>query len=278
MARVIAVTAQKGGVAKTTTTVNLGAALARLGKRILIVDMDPQADATFHLGLKEINMVGKGTYEFVTGRIPPLSAVCALDGPKLDLIPSHEGLAFAEQELSGIGREIKLRNALGPIKDRYDIVLIDCPPGVGIRTANAFAAADEVILAQQPEAFALKGVGKFEHLFEAIKSLFNPALRIGGVVITMIDGKQRAKRALHRDCEKYAVDHFGSAVFETRIRQNTRLGEAASYGKTIFEFAPESTGAKDHMDLAKEVCGAAEKTGSGESASQPVQPGVERVA
>lgn len=277
MARVIAITAQKGGVAKTTTTVNLGAALAILGNRVLIVDMDPQADATFHLGLKEINMVGKGTYEFLTGRISPISAPCRLEGPKLDLVASHEGLAFAEQELSGIGREIKLKTALGPVKERYDLVLIDCPPGVGILTANAFAAADEVILAQQPEAFALKGVGKFEHLFEAIKTLFNPGLRMGGVVITMIDGKKKAKRALHRDCEQYTVDHFGGAVFKTRIRQSTRLGEAASYGKTIFEYSPESTGAKDHMDLAKEVCGA-EKAGSGESASKPVQPDVERVA
>lgn len=278
MTRVIAVTAQKGGVAKTTTTVNLAAALALLGKRALVVDMDPQADATFHLGLKEINMVGKGTYEFLTGRVSPLSAICNIEGAKLDLIPSHEGLAFAEQELSGIGREIKLKNALAQVKDRYDVVLIDCPPGVGILTANAFAAADEVLLAQQPEAFALKGVGKFEHLFDAIKQLFNPGLRLGGVVITMIDGKKRGKRALHRDCEKYAVEHFGAKVFETRIRQNTRLGEAASYGKTVFEYAPDSTGAQDHMDLAKEVCGAAEEAGSSESTPRDVQPPVDRVA
>lgn len=256
MARVIAITAQKGGVAKTTSAVNVCAALAILGKRTLLIDLDPQANATYHVGVDSQESVGKGSYEVFTRKINIKDAIVRGCRENFDLVPSHELLCTAEMEAAGwIGREKLMAKAIELVRSEYDFIFFDCPPGMGLLTANAFAAATEVILAVQPELFSVLGLNLFTRLYEDIRSNCNPELQLGGVVITMIDGKVRGQLAVHRDAAAGVAGAYGDKVFKTRIRLNTRLKEAPGHHLTIFEHAPESSGAEDYMNLAKEVCG-----------------------
>lgn len=254
-AQVWAVTAQKGGVSKTTTAVNVSAALAWLDRRVLLCDLDPQANATVHLGVNPLECVGKGMYELLTRKVAPAQAVVRQCRNRLDLIPSHLHLAAGEVEIVPmIARERLLAGALAELKASYDYVLIDCPPGTGLLTANAFAASDLVLLTVQPEYFALHGLTLFQQLFDAVKAGCKPDLRIGGVLVSMIDGKTRGQLAIHRESDRSVVEAFGEQVFKTRIRLNARLKEAPSFGKTIFEHAADSIGALDYMNLAREIC------------------------
>lgn len=250
------VTAQKGGVAKTTTAVNLSAGLALLKKRVLLCDLDPQANATVHLGIDPVEHAGKGIYEVITKKLPASQAIAPTGREGLDLMPSHLALAAAELEIAPvIARERILAGRLAEVRDRYDYILIDCPPGVGLLVANAFAASSKVLLTVQPEYFALYGLTLFNQLFEAVKEGCNPDLKIGGVLITMIDPKERGQMAIHRESSKNVAETFGDLVFKTRIRLNTRLKEAPSFGETIYEHAPTASGALDYMSLAMEVSG-----------------------
>lgn len=255
-ARVIAITAQKGGVSKTTSSVNLSAALALMGKRILLIDLDPQANATYHVGVDPQASVGKGTYEVFTRKINIKDAIVRGCRENFDMVPSHELLCTAEMEAAGwIGREKLMAKAIEQIRGDYDFILFDCPPGMGLLTANAFAASTEVLLTVQPELFSVLGLNLFNRLYEDIRANCNPTLELGGVLISMIDGKVRGQCAVHRDAANGVESAYGDKVFKTRIRLNTRLKEAPGHHMTIFEHAPGSPGAEDYMNLAKEVCG-----------------------
>jgi chromosome partitioning protein len=250
-----AITAQKGGVSKTTTSVNLAAALASLGKRVLLCDLDPQANATVHLGIDPVSRAGRSMYELITKKIPAREATFVSARANLDLIPGHLCLAAAELEIAGhIGRERNLASRLQEMRGEYDYILIDCPPGVGLLVANAYAASEQVLLVAQPEFFALYGLTLFTQLLADVRESCNPSLRVGGVLISMIDPKQRGQLAIHRESAKDIGSTFEALVFKTRIRLNARLKEAPSFGKTIFEHAPKSSGAVDYMNLAKEMC------------------------
>lgn len=271
--QVWSVTAQKGGVSKTTTAVNLSAALALMGKRVLLADLDPQANATVHLGVDPRNCIGKGVYEVLTKKYPIGRAIISDCRKNLSLLPSHFHLAAAEMELSSVfGREMILARKLEEIKQAFDYVIIDCPPGVGLLVANAFTASEKVLLTVQPEFFALYGVNLFTQLMDAVKAGCNPHLELGGVLITMVDGKERGQMAVHRDSVRSVTEAFGSLVYKTKVRLSTRLKEAPSFGKTIFEHAPESTGAIDYMNLAKEFCQYAGQSQEARPGYEPAQP------
>ncbi len=270
--RIIAVLNQKGGVGKTTSTVNLGAALALLGQRVLLVDMDPQANLTVHVGL-EPHELTKTTYSLLLGRHGLTESVQETDTPGLRVVPSTLALANAEIQLaSTVGRELVLREALdeyldGPVpffeagggvkvdsdeaKDRgTDFVLIDCPPSLGTLTMNALCAANEVLLPIQTEFFALQGVAGILESVKAVQRL-NRGLRLSMVVPCMVD----RRTTLARDVIAEVREYFGEIVTETEIRKNVKLAESPSHGKTIFSYEPKCNGAKDYLQLGREVLG-----------------------
>ena len=265
------ITAQKGGVSKTTTAVNLAAGLALQGKKILLCDLDAQSNATVHLGIDPHTIEGKGMYEVLTKRIPASQAIIETGREGLHLLPAHLSLSTAELEIASmIAREQNLNKQLAEVRENYDYVLIDCPPGVGLLVANAFAASQKVLLTVQPEFFALYGLTLFSELFEAVRQGCQPDLEIGGVLISMIDPKERGMLGVHRDSAKSVSESFADKVFSTRIRLNARLKEAPSHGKTIFEHAPDSSGAADYMNLAKEMCS--------HGGAEEARPGIESAA
>lgn len=259
MSIVIGVVNQKGGVGKTTTTANLGAALAKMGKKVLLVDMDAQANLTTHLGLGSKEDLD-GTESEHTG--PEFSTYDLLKGSKaakditlarsdnMSVIPSSLLLSASDLELGGmVGRELLLKRALQPVKDDYDVVLIDCPPALGLLSLNALAAVDKVIIPVQSEYLALHGVRQLLDTIDQVRSIYNPSLIVGGVLICLHDSRKRLARAVSDTIRAY----FGDLVFDTVIRSNVALAEAPSCGQTIFEYAPKSTGAEDYDSLAKEV-------------------------
>ena len=263
-ARIWSVTAQKGGVSKTTTAVNVSAAIALLGKRVLLCDLDPQSNTTLHLGVDPAACAGKGMYEVMTRRVKTTDAIFKNCRENLDLLPSHLALAAAEIELVPvIGREKVLSTKLAEVRSAYDHIVIDCPPGVGLLVANAFAASDDILLTVQPEYFALYGITLFNQLLDAVRETCNQALKIGGVLISMIDPRTRGQLAIHRDSARELEKTFGSLVFRTRIRMNARLKEAPSHGRTIFEHEKDCTGAIDYMALAKEMTDVREENRAG---------------
>jgi chromosome partitioning protein len=257
--RRIAIINQKGGVGKTTTTVNLGAALAQAGKRVLLVDLDPQSHLTLHLGIDPSTRPG-GTYEALT-QSTPLDQVRKQVAENLWMVGSHIDLAAAEIELvSVVGREVILRDLLDAHKANYDYVLMDCPPSLGVLTLNALAAASEIFIPLQPHYLALHGLSKLLETVSLVARRINPALRVTGVVVCMHEAGTRLASEVLEDValflhasETGSSPWAGARVFKTLIRRNIKLAECPSHGMTIFGYAPKSNGAEDYAALGDEV-------------------------
>lgn len=269
MASVYGVVNQKGGVGKTTTSVNLGAALAQRGKKVLLIDIDAQSNLSTHLGLgaalddetmessseQEITI-----YEVLKGQSDIKNAIVN-HSENLDIVPASLFLSAADLELGGVvGRELILKRAISKIKQDYDAVIIDCPPALGLLSLNALAAVEKVIVPVQSEYLALHGVRQLLDTIDQVRNVYNPELVVGGVLICMHDNRKRLARAVSDTIRAY----FGELVFDTVIRENVSLAEAPAQGQTIFEYAIKSTGAEDYNALAEEVLNGEKKAGSGE--------------
>ncbi len=250
MGRVYTLANQKGGVGKTTTAINLGAYLANLGQRVLIVDIDPQANASSCLGVDKRSVKG-GTYDVLLGGAPASAHLLHNPRLKLSLLPSSPNLAGAEVELvSELGRESRLKNALAPIIEKYDYILIDCPPSLGLLTVNGLIAArDGVIIPVQCEYLALEGLGELTYTLQRVRAALFPGLKVRGVVLTMFDGRTNLSVDVVAEVRK----HFSEQVFESIIPRSIRLAEAPSYGLPISAYAPGSSAAKAYESLAREV-------------------------
>ena len=250
MGRIYTLVNQKGGVGKTTTVINLGAYLAYFGQRVLLVDLDPQANATACLGVDKTNVRG-GTYESLIGNSPAANHILHNPRLKLSLLPASPALAGAEVELVGeLAREQYLNNALTAVYDRYDYILIDCPPSLGLLTLNGIIAArDGVIIPVQCEYLPLEGLSQLNQTLDRIRNAIFPELRIRGVLLTMYDGRTN----LSNDVVDEVRRHFKELVFSSVIPRTVRLAEAPSYGQPISVYAPSSTGAESYTALAREI-------------------------
>jgi chromosome partitioning protein len=246
---VFSVVNQKGGVGKTTTAVSLGAALARRGQRTLLIDADPQANATTALGQKQSD--AGGLYEALVDERPLESAIIGTEVVGLWLVPTTPNLAGAEVELvSVMAREFRMKRIIDPLRERFDIILIDCPPSLGLLTVNALAASDEVIIPVQCEYLALEGLGHLSHTIRLVQANLNPRLRIRGIVLTMFDGRTNIARQVQDEVRK----HFDN-TFRAVIPRSVRLSEAPSYGAPIQIYDPRSPGAVAYDELADELLG-----------------------
>jgi chromosome partitioning protein len=263
MGRIYTIANQKGGVGKTTTAVNLGAFLATFGQRILLVDLDPQANASSCLGIDK-QTVKNSSYDVVIGASPAINNILYNQRLKLSLLPSSPALAGAEVELvSVISRETRLREALHPLTDRYDYILIDCPPSLGLLTLNGVVAAkDGIIIPVQCEYLALEGIGQLNQTLSRIRSAIFPNLHVRGVVLTMFDVRTK----LSADVVHEINLHFPNQVFNTIIPRSVRLAEAPSYGQPISVYAPGSNGAIAYSNLAREIL-----VGDGVLITEPLQ-------
>lgn len=245
--RKIAFTNQKGGVGKTTTTINTGAGLSKMGYKVLLIDMDPQANLTYSLKIHS-SKLNKNIYHVLKGELNVLDIV--MSHSDFDILPASIELSGAEMELvNEPARENILKEALADLGDDYDFVLMDCPPNLGLLTLNAFTASDELIIVLQSEYFALHGLSKMMDLIKVVQKRLNPNLKVEGIVCTLFDKRKN----LNREVVGHIRDYFGSKVFNTVIRDNVALAEAPSHHKTIFEYDGESYGAEDYMMLAKEI-------------------------
>ena len=259
--RRIAVLNQKGGVGKTTTAVNLSAALAMAGHKTLVLDLDPQAHATLHLGLLP-GRSGPSLYEVLTDGLP-LASVRREVGPNLSICGSHIDLAGAELELLGtVGREVILRDQLAADTEPYDFVLMDCPPSLSVLTLNALCAANEVLIPLQAHFLALHGLSKLLETVNLVSKRVNRDLKVGGIVLCLYDAGTRHGGEVIEDLETFFVGRRNAdapwadaKVFKTRIRRNIRLAECPSFGQSIFQYAPTSRGAEDYASLAAEISG-----------------------
>jgi chromosome partitioning protein len=257
----MAVINQKGGVGKTTTAVNLAAALSEQGQRVCLIDLDPQAHASLHLGLNVVNDQ-ISVYEILCGDASIDEARCWVN-ENLAVVPSNLDLAAAEMELAGeVGREVILRDKLEVDTEEFDYFILDCPPSLGVLTLNALTAVKEVFLPLQPHFLALHGLSKLLKTIEIVSKRLNPGLRLSGVVLCMYDSGTRLAAEVSRDVDEFlslqsqAAGLWSDArFFETRIRRNIRLAEAPSFGQSIFQYAPTSNGAEDYLQLAYEVLG-----------------------
>ena len=249
MGRVFAIANQKGGVGKTTTAVNLAACLALRGCRTLVVDLDPQGNATSSLGFTPTELQ-HDVYPVLVGTLPAQQAVISTEVPELELLPASGDLVGAEIELVALpGRESYLRTALGPILPNYRVILIDSPPSLGILTLNSLAAADAVIVPLQCEYLALEGLAALLRTVDLVRASVNPSLALEGLILTMYDGRNNLSEQVVTDARK----HFGKQVFRTLIPRNVRLSEAPSHGKPIALYDPLSRGAVSYHELAREI-------------------------
>ncbi|HHU50509.1 MAG TPA: ParA family protein [Firmicutes bacterium] len=249
MGKVIAIANQKGGVGKTTTAVNLGACLAQLGKKILVIDDDPQGNATSGIGLKK-NEIKQCIYDVLISEIPIQDVIRSTQIPGLFAVPATIKLAGAEAELVGMmARDQRLRRSIEPVRKEYDYILIDCPPSLGNLTLNALAAADAVIVPIQCEYYALEGLSQLIKTLQLVQKYSNPSLTIEGVVLTMYDNRTNLSQQVAEEVR----NHFDKKVYNSIIPRNIRLSEAPSYGLPITIYDEKSKGAESYMELAKEV-------------------------
>ncbi len=249
MGKIIAIANQKGGVGKTTTSINLAASLGVLEKKVLLIDADPQANATSGLGIN-VEEVEIGTYQILEHSNTPKEAIIASSAPNVDVIPSHIDLVAIEIELvDKENREYMLKKALESVKEEYDYIIIDCAPSLGLLTINALTAADSVIIPIQCEYFALEGLGKLLNTIKSIQKIHNTELDIEGLLLTMFDSRLRLSNQVVEEVQK----HFNDMVFETIIQRNVKLSEAPSFGESIINYDATSKGANNYLQLAQEV-------------------------
>lgn len=249
MGKIIAIANQKGGVGKTTTSVNLAASLGVLEKKILLIDADPQANATSGLGI-DVEGVEFGTYQLLEHSISAEQAIIPTNSPNLDIIPAHIDLVAIEIELvDKENREYMLKKAIEHLREDYDYILIDCAPSLGLLTLNALTAADSVIIPIQCEYFALEGLGKLLNTIKSVQKIHNASLDIEGLLLTMYDSRLRLSNQVVDEVKK----HFDEMVFSTIIQRNIRLSEAPSYGESIISYDASSKGADNYLSLAQEL-------------------------
>jgi len=249
MTQIISIANQKGGVGKTTTSINLSAALAKVGKKVLLVDCDSQANATTGMGIDKPSL-DESLYQGIIGEAEVDDIILPTLLPKLMMIPANIDLIGFEIEMvSANGRERKLKDLLAPIKHRYDYIIIDCPPALSLLTLNAFTASDSVLIPLQSEFYALEGLGQLLNTIKRVKSSFNPKLKIKGILLTMFDKRTNLSQNVVDDAKKY----FKEMVFNTKIPRNVKLGEAPSYGLPVIIYDKQSQGSKSYVAFAREL-------------------------
>lgn len=252
MGRIIALANQKGGVGKTTTSINLGACLAKLGKKVLLIDADAQGNATSGLGIRKAD-IKADVYDILVNETPITEVIIHTSRKNLDIVPATIQLSGAEIELtSQMAREKRLADAVLPIRDAYDYILIDCPPSLGMLTINAFTTCDSILIPVQSEYYALEGLSQLLNTIQLVQKHFNPNLKIEGVLLTMLDARTNLGNEVVEEVKRF----FKDKVYQTIIPRNVRLSEAPSHGMSIIDYDPSSRGAKEYMALAKEVLAA----------------------